>query len=130
MGRIAIPNHQQTTWDHALQLSKKGDYFCTGNRMLVSFHEQPALRGDRPDQREMFVRKKLLQNGRLTTRGVGTDHDRQQINPRFVYEDDGPPFCFGLFFSSGQRSSFQCKISSALRCLDRRIGFWASSSTL
>ncbi len=71
----------------------------------------------------MILGQKLLQNGRTAARGIRAHHNGQQVDPRFVYEDDGAPFFGGLFFNSGQRSSFQRWISASLRCLARRMGF-------
>jgi len=50
MSRNAIPNHQQQSRDHALQLAKKGDHFLAGYRMFVNGQKQPALRGDCSDE--------------------------------------------------------------------------------
>ena len=46
VSRDAIPNHQQQTRDHTLQLSKKGDHLFASNRMVINFQKQPALRSD------------------------------------------------------------------------------------
>jgi len=72
----------------------------------------------------MVIGQKLFQDGCLAAGCIGAHHDGQQIDPRFVYEDDGAPFCGRLFFNLGQRSSLQRWISASLRCLARRIGFW------
>ena len=72
----------------------------------------------------MVIGQKFLQDRRLTAWSVCAHNDRQQVNARFVYEDDGPVFFDGLFFNAGQRSSFQRWISVSWRCLARRIGFW------
>ena len=76
----------------------------------------------------MVIGQKLLQDGRLATRSIRAHHDRQQVDPRFIYEDDRSSFFGGLFFNAGQRSSCQRWISASLRCLARRIGFWGVQS--
>jgi len=50
MSRDAIPNDQQQTRDHTLQLPKKGDHFFASNRVVVNFQKQSALWGDGSDE--------------------------------------------------------------------------------
>lgn len=49
----------------------------------------------------MVIGQKFLQDRRLTAWGECAHNDRQQVNARFVYEDDGPAFFDGLFFNAG-----------------------------
>jgi hypothetical protein len=64
----------------------------------------------------------------LAPRGIGLDHQGQQVAAGLVYEDDGPAFLPGLFFRAGQRSSFQRRIASSSRWLARLRGFWRLQS--
>lgn len=123
MGWTTIPNNQQLPWNQALQLVETGNHFTAGDRMFIALEKQLALGCDRPNGRKMDIGKILVQDGHAASQGIGAHHHGQQVEARFVYEDDGSSFLFGLFFSSGQRSSCQRRISASLRCLARRIGF-------
>jgi hypothetical protein len=115
MRGTAIPNHQEQTREQAQQLSEKSNDFLTGDRMLVSLQKQPTLGCDYPDERKMIIRQKLFQDGRPATRSRSAHDEWQQVNARFVYEDDGSPFFGRLFFNSGQHFSFKRWISAPRR---------------
>jgi hypothetical protein len=58
--------------------------------------EEPALRGDGADHREMVVGERRAQHGCLAHRGVGTGDERQEGEARLIYAEDGPVLSLGF----------------------------------
>lgn len=54
--------------------------------------EEAAIRCDGTDHREMIVGERGTQHRRLTNGRVGTADEGQQIEPGFVYKEDGAAF--------------------------------------
>ena len=124
MGGTSIPNHQKKARELALQQFQKPDYLLGGDCLFVGLQEQLALGCDRPNRSQMIAGQIMLQDRCQPTRCVTADNHRQQIEPGFIYEEDGSPFPDGLFLSLGQRVCHQPSISSAFCCLARIFGFW------
>jgi len=45
----------------------------------------------------MVVGLEYLEHWRFTTRGIGSDHTRQQVKGRFIDADDQPPLTARFF---------------------------------
>ena len=76
----------------------------TSIRPFLHLHEHASSAGQRADRRHMVTRHWYVQPRRLSTRGIRAHPRGQQVEARFVYPDDGPPFRMGFFLSAGQRS--------------------------
>ncbi len=124
MGGTSIPKHQKKTCELVLQQFQKLDHLLGGDRLFVGLQEELTLGCDRPNRSQMITGQIFLQNWCQPTRSVTADNHRQQIEPGFIYEENGPPFPDGLFLSLGQRVCHQPSISSGFCCLARIFGFW------
>jgi hypothetical protein len=63
---------------------------------------QPALVSNAADYRQMVPAEGCPEHWGFAPRGIGLDHQGQQVAAALVYEDDGPAFLPGLF--SGRAS--------------------------
>ena len=63
----------------------------------------------------MIARERHVQLGCLPNGCPGLDRHRQQIEARFVYEEQSSSFVFGFFFSAGQRCCCHCAIAASFR---------------
>lgn len=62
-----------------------------------------ARRGETTHDREMVPRLPLAEHGGSGPRCVGLDHARQQVEARFVHENQFPTFAVGLSLQGGPR---------------------------
>ena len=53
--------------------------------------------------RQMVARLPLVHDWRLAPRAVGLDHPRQEVEARFVHENEGPVFAAGLLLQNWPR---------------------------
>jgi hypothetical protein len=84
----AVPDHQQLTPDLTEQLAEEGDNRRPTERLGLDMGEQPPVRGDSADRREVVTRERDAQNGSVAAWGICARHEGEQIKCRFVYEDD------------------------------------------
>ena len=59
--------------------------------------------GHAAHDRQVVVRLPLVQDRRLSLRGIGLDHPRQQVEPRLVHENKLPALAAGLLLQCGPR---------------------------
>ena len=123
--RRAIPDHQQLAGDLPQQVLQEADHVQALEGVVLDQQQQPAVRGEAADGRQVVVGQRYPQEWGLAARGVGADRSRQQVEAGLVYPDDGPPFPLGFFLRTGQRSVSQRSIAASSLWLARRTGFWA-----
>ena len=90
--------------------------------MILALHQQSSLRGDPSESFEMIMGQLDTQHRRVPTRRIGAHRHREQAKARFIYEDDGAFFLFGLFLSAGHRSSFHLWMAASSRWVARWTG--------
>ena len=84
----AVPDHEQLPANLAQQLTEEGDDRRTAEGRALDVGEQPPIRGERADRREMIPRERDAQNGSVAARGIRARHEGEQIEGRFIYEKD------------------------------------------
>jgi hypothetical protein len=104
MDRRAIPEHQELAGDVAEQVPEDAHDVRALVRPLLHAHQQPAIRGDAADDRQVIAAQRQAEDRRLAARGVGPDGAGQQVEAGLVDPDDGPSFPVGPRFRAGQRS--------------------------
>jgi hypothetical protein len=72
---------------------------------------------------KVISREVLLEDGRLSHRGIGANHHGQQVEARLVAEDYGRALLQRPFFREGHFSSFQRSMVSSSRWFALRCGF-------
>jgi len=73
-------------------------------------------------RRQGFPIEVVLQHRRLSAWRPGAAAVRALAQSAFIDEDDRSAFVFGLFFNSGQRFCFHCRIFSSFRSSARPVG--------
>src|SRR5207244_3703514 len=91
---------------------------------IINLHKEAALGRHTADHGEMVVGDRLHQHRRLPPRGVGRPHERQQVEPGFIYEDERGAEACPLFTRAGYRFSRHSWMAASSRWRARRIGFW------
>jgi len=124
MDRRAVPEHQEFAGDVAEQVLEEAHDVRALIRPLLHEHQQPAIRGDAADDRQVIAAQRQAEDRRLAARGVGPDGAGQQVEAGLVDPDGGSTFLFGPLFRAGQRSVRQASIAASLRWLARWTGFW------
>lgn len=119
-----VPDHQQLPSNLAQELAEKGDDRRSAEGLVLHMREEPAVGGDSADHREMVVREWGAQDGRLADRCIGARDERQQIEARFIYEEDGALLLLGFAKRAGQVSSHHACTFASSRSRARWIGFW------
>src|SRR5215212_1124140 len=115
MYRRSVPDEEQFARDLPQEVPQEADHIRTLEGPLLLHRVEFALHGDGADHGQMIARKLLVEDGRLTHRGVGAHYRRQKVKPRLVHKQDSPALLHGPFLSSSQRSSFQRLIASSSR---------------
>src|ERR671915_1052347 len=119
----AIPDDQQPHRDMGGQLLQEPRRIYTPEGPVLHSGVQPTMGSNAADYREMVPAEGCPEHWSLAPRGIGLDHQGQQVAATLVYEDDGPAFLPGLFFRAGQRSSLQRRMAASSRWLARLSGF-------
>ena len=123
MSRQAVPKDQHLTRNMAQQMLEKSNNGRAIKRFVLGPGVQLTRWSDGANHRQMFPRR-ILQNGRLSSWGIGSDGGRQQIKTGFINKNYGALFFFGFFLRVGHCSVRHCSIAASLRWLARSIGFW------
>ena len=122
MNRGAVPDNEQLALDGGLQLLQKGD----DGSAVVSFglHRQVELtrRCNGADHRVMITSELAAQQRCFAHWGPGADNPWQQIESRFVNEENRAPFRYRFFCSSGQVVTTHCSMAASSRWLARTTG--------
>jgi len=95
----AVPDNEQLALDGGLQLLQKGD---DGNAVVsCGLHRQVDLtrRRNGADYRVMVMRELAAQQRRFADWGPGADNPWQQIESRFVNEENRAAFRYGSFLA-------------------------------
>jgi hypothetical protein len=116
----SIPDHQQFAGDLAGEHLQKAHNLRAFVRMVLSLHQQLALRGNATNRREMVTGLFDAQYGRLTNWCIRGNCQWQQVKSGFIYENDGALFGGCLFFNASYRSSFHLWIALS----SRWVAFW------
>lgn len=87
--------------------------------MVLHLHEEPAIRGDAADGRQMVAGQRHVEDGRLPAWGISANGHWQQRKGRLINPDNRALLRFGLFLSAGQRSSHHALMAASLRWVAR-----------
>src|SRR3972149_9353342 len=90
---------------------------------LLRVQQHAAGGRDRADHRQVILAQRRAQDRGLPLRRIGVHDERQEVEARLVYPDDGALFLLGLFLITGHRSVRQAAMAFSSRWLARRIGF-------
>lgn len=123
MGRRAIPDHEQVTFDMSHQVFQKNDHLGTPNRARKQLEVEipPRYASYR---RECFPIEVILNNRSLSSRGPRPASMRTLTQSTLINENYSPALSFGVFFNCGHRSFFQRRIISSSRSKARPTGRW------
>jgi hypothetical protein len=129
MDRGAIPEHQELAGEVAEEMLEEADDVRALVGVLLHVHQQPAVRGDAADDRQVVAAQRQAEDGCLAARGVGPDGTGEQVEAGLVDPDDGPSFLVSPFLRAGQRSVRHASIAASFRWLARWTGFWTLQPT-
>src|SRR6266852_7151079 len=90
--------------------------------LVLRLKEQPSLGREPPHRRQVVVRQRHAQDGRVPTRRPGAHGHRQQGEAGLIYPDEGASFGGRFFSKAGQRSCHQAAIAAASRWVARVTG--------
>lgn len=97
MDGSSVPEYQELSLEVAVQVAEEPDHLRASERGLLHLHVQLSLGCDPTDSGEVIVGPPLPQHWGLPTRGEGPYHGGQQVEARFVYEDDSASLLLGFF---------------------------------
>lgn len=89
MDRRTVPHDQQRAGDLPEQVADEVHDRRSPKRPILHAGEEPPVRGDRTDRREVVVGERRAQHRRLAAGGIRPGDERQRIEAGFVYEEDG-----------------------------------------
>src|SRR5215212_4586286 len=119
----AIPHDQQFTRNVAQHMPQKAYDIITVIRLLLDVQQQLTAWSDRTDRRQVIITTGCAQHRWVAFWRPRTHQSRQQIEPGFVYPDEGSSLAFGFFLIAGHFSLRQRSIAASLRSVARSIGF-------
>ena len=123
MDRGAVPEHQQGAGEVLEELAQEAHDLGARDGMGVRAGEDPALLGERADDREMIATERRPQHRRLSARCPRPPHRWQQGEPGLIYPYERASLRFGLCFKAGQRSCHHRAMAAASRWLAGQAGF-------
>src|ERR671912_1515202 len=123
MYRGAVPYDEQLAGDLTHQMLQEAHRVLSLEGPILLPHVELAFESDGAHRRKVISGEILLQNGRLSYRGVGANHHGQQVEARLISEHYSPALLQGPFFREGHRSSFQRSMASSSRWFARLLGF-------
>src|SRR5215210_6035942 len=123
MNRRTIPDHQQLAWNLVHEVLQEAYRVLSLEGSLLKGHVELALERDGAHRREVISCELLLENGRLSHRGVSANHHRQQVEARLIRKHYRPALLQRSFLREGHLCSFQCSMASSSLLLARRWGF-------
>ena len=95
MDRRAVPDHQQPLACHAEQVQEELDRVQPVERLLPDQGVDATRRRHPPHDREVVTRLLLAEDRGEPLRGVGLDHPRQEVEARFVLENQDAALAAG-----------------------------------
>jgi hypothetical protein len=120
----AVPHHQQLPRNLAQELAQERHRCLPSTGLRLDVGEELPCRRDRAHHREMIPGEGRAQHRRLGTGRVGPCHERQRVEARFVYVDEGPLLRVGFARRAGSRSTRKTATAASSRLTERVIGFW------
>lgn len=123
MNACPIPNDEQVALDFAQELLQEADHVGALVGALLRLHEEPPIRGNCSNGRDVITSQRDRQDRRFSNWRVGSHSMSQQIKPRLVYENEGAFFVFGFFLSAGNVWSRQMAMAASSRWVARVMGF-------
>ena len=101
MDRRTVPDHDQRSRQATLQMFQKLHHFGAREGPIIDQHQEVASGRHAADDGEMVGGDRLRQHRRLPPRGIGHPHERQQVEPGLIYEDERGAEASPLFASAG-----------------------------
>jgi hypothetical protein len=123
MSRKSVPDHQYRSGNVPQQVNEEFHQLgrLDGSRKEPKVKAPPA---EAHRNRQRLPIEVILQHGRVPFRRPGTAAVWTLAQSAFIDEDDGPPFGFGVFFSSGQRTRFHFRMAFSSRSSAWPVGRW------
>ena len=122
MDRRAVPDHEQAIPRHAEQVQEELDAVQPVQRLLPHQGVDAAGGCHRPHDGEMIPGLLLTEHRSQALRGVSLDHPREEVEPRFVLENQGPMLVVGLPSQFGPDFDAPCRMVPSSRWMARLIG--------
>lgn len=122
--RRPIPDHGDVAGDLVEQRAQESHHPAGVIRLFLEVEKEVARERDAADDREMVARQRDAQYRGLAGWRPGAHRQRQQVERRLVYPDDGGLLFVGPFLMAGQRSSAHCRSAASLRWVARARGCW------
>src|SRR6266851_5303044 len=117
-----VPDDEQLAMDFAQQHAQEAHDIRAAIGLVLRLQEQPSLGREPPHRRQVVVRQRHAQDGRVPTRRPGAHGHRQQGEAGLIYPDDGASFGGRFFSEAGHRSCHQAAIAAASRWVARVTG--------
>ena len=95
--RGAVPHDQQLPRNVPQHVLEQARHSWTFVRSLLHLHQQPPSWCERTDDRQLVIAQWHLQERRLAAWCLGPHERGQQIEPCFIYPDEGASFLFRFF---------------------------------
>lgn len=115
MDRRAIPDDQELAGDVAEQVLEEAHDIGACVRPFLHQHQQPIVRRDRADDREMIAAQRQTEDRGVPPWGVGADRAGEEVEARFINPDDRPPLLVSPLFRTGHRSVSHASIAASFR---------------
>ena len=123
MDRRSIPEEQDFAGNVTLKVLEELDYLRALDAARMNLEIEPPERKSTDDRKALPI-ERLVQDGRLSTRGPSACPGGTSAQAAFVEEDEGAPLLPGLFFKAGQTTRFQFRMAFSSRSTARRSGRW------
>ena len=101
--RRPVPDHQDAARNLANQVCEERDAMQPVEGMWPHQRVHLSFGRHASHNRQMVARLPLVHDWRLAPRAVGPDHPRQEVEARFVHENEGPVFAAGLLLQNWPR---------------------------
>lgn len=124
MDRRAIPDDQELAREVTQEMAEEAHHRWATEGVGADLKEEAALRGERPDGREVIVGEGDGQDRGLPLGGVGADPGGQEVKARFIRPDDGSLFFSGFFSRVGHVSLSQVSTRAGSRWVAWTSGCW------
>ncbi len=105
-------------------MTQKHHTFQPGERLLSCEREQVSLHRNATHHRQMISGLKDLQDGCAAGRCISPHTAGQQVETRFIHENQHTAFQTGFFLRSSQVWVCQVAMAGSSRWLARSMGFW------
>jgi hypothetical protein len=89
MNRRSVPNHQELSPDSTQQMLQEDNAVRTRQRFRMNQRVQFPFRREPSHYRQMIAAQPFVDHGRVPLGAIRPNHSRQQIEARFVHENQG-----------------------------------------